>query len=366
LAALIRKKQENPNIKIEILLDNWGSEGFSAALAAELIKLGIDVKFYNISSPLLFTRHNQRNHRKLFLIDAGQSDGFALMGGVNTAAEHLGMHPSISKVDREILIQGPSLLKMQNNFRLFWEHPWSERKKVAENIVSAESLTAKILRENPQPSLAESSVTKNNWISVPGLKFVSDAPGGSRANNRLQKDFQRQLGLTKQQLLIENGYFIPPQELREQFEKILQSGGRIEVLTDSPLSTSSYDVKKMALSYPHQRWLVGRGGEVSGSREPGIHSKTLVQDQGNVFISSYNLDARSQNWNQELGIWFFGAEELAKLTALNMRNRKDEIGLRLDAQGKYGGLDLYEEFRSRNAGEERLTRWTRWLIEPFY
>jgi cardiolipin synthase C len=105
LQALVEKKRAQPSVLIRILLDCWGSRGFTPALAAALASEGIEVRYFNDAPLVLVGTYNHRDHRKLFITDRSKM----IIGGANISDEHLGLSEEFNFVDREILIRGEAV-----------------------------------------------------------------------------------------------------------------------------------------------------------------------------------------------------------------------------------------------------------------
>jgi phosphatidylserine/phosphatidylglycerophosphate/cardiolipin synthase-like enzyme len=118
------------------------------------------------------------------------------------------------------------------------------------------------------------------------------------------------------ELLIESAYFIPLDGGVAKLKELVERGVRVRILTNSLASNdviaafAGYASSREALIRsgvelhelrpepgPVRKRLIGLGGK------SGLHTKALVFDRKDVFIGSFNLDARSSAINTEAGLY---------------------------------------------------------------
>lgn len=108
-------EKANQGVRVRLLCDSAGSYGFyNSQLAKQLIKQGVEIKFFNNVSPWRiknFTSWFFRDHKKILLIDS--KVGFT--GGVGIEKAMRGWR------DTQVKIYGPVVDEMQYVFNQMWE-----------------------------------------------------------------------------------------------------------------------------------------------------------------------------------------------------------------------------------------------------
>ncbi len=92
-------------VKIEVLLDGYGSPDLSDAFVNELTSAGVVFRYYDPGPRLFGMRTNlfRRMHRKIVVVD----ETVAFVGGINYSAEHMSDYGPEAKQDYAIRIEGP-------------------------------------------------------------------------------------------------------------------------------------------------------------------------------------------------------------------------------------------------------------------
>ncbi len=288
-----------------------------------------------------FRAANQRMHDKTFLVD-GQ---VAITGGRNMADEYYDYDQRYNFRDRDILLLGPVVKKMETSFETFWAH---ELAVPVENLLdrsarpTAEKISAVYQQLHdyaadktnftPEVRQALSDLPEKFTALVENLtwdrvEFISDDPGknlgdqglggGGRTTTRLAEALRQ----AKHRVTIQSPYLVLPEGGLELFSELIMRGVKVRISTNSLLSTDNL----MAFSgYSKQRSeLLAAGIEIYEFKpEPAIqqdlleryaqlkkkapifaiHAKTLVIDGQQLYIGTFNLDPRSANLNTEVGV----------------------------------------------------------------
>ena len=98
-------------IKIEVLLDGYGSPDLSDEFVNELTAAGVVFRYYDPGPRLFGMRTNlfRRMHRKIVVVD----ETVAFVGGINYSAEHMSDYGPEAKQDYAIRIEGPVVQDIQ-------------------------------------------------------------------------------------------------------------------------------------------------------------------------------------------------------------------------------------------------------------
>ena len=151
------------------------------------------------------------------------------------------------------------------------------------------------------------------------------------------------------ELLIESAYFIPLDRGVAKLKELVDRGVRVRVLTNS---LASNDVIAAFAGYSKRRDALVRSGVelhelrpepgpvrkrlFGGGSKAGLHTKAIVFDRKDVFIGSFNLDARSSAINTEAGL-YVESPALAEQVIHFMNEGVDpdvSFRLELDKEGK--------------------------------
>jgi putative cardiolipin synthase len=155
---------------------------------------------------------------------------------------------------------------------------------------------------------------------------------------------------TQRELLINNAYLIPNEEMLSSSSEFVQRGVKVRIVTNS---LASQDVPAVNSHYgPLRRPILETGAELYELRPDakiksevdtapvisgfvGLHAKAAVVDRSRVFIGSFNLDPRSREVNAEMGILIDSpelGEELAEKIEYLMQP-ENSWQVRLDEDG---------------------------------
>ena len=92
-------------VRVEILVDGYGSPSFSPEFLAELTAAGVRLRVFDPHRRLFGMRLHvfRRMHRKLLVVDGT----LAFVGGINYSADHLADFGPTAKQDYAVELQGP-------------------------------------------------------------------------------------------------------------------------------------------------------------------------------------------------------------------------------------------------------------------
>lgn len=294
-------------------------------------------RLFNIASQ--FKSVNQRMHDKTFAVDKQ----IAITGGRNMADEYFDYDHTYNFRDRDILLIGPIVSRVNSNFEVFWNSEYAvaltslldekiissqERQKVYEDLhryaenpdnfnldvrqsLDAMPLKFKALEENL--TWADAHFTHD----VPGKNSVDGLSGGGRTTD----DLIRVLAGAKESILIQSPYLVMPQGGIELFRKLVEQGVEVRISTNSLASTDNLQAfsgylkqrKKILQAgiqvYEYkpspqvQQKLIERYSKIEKQTPTfAIHAKSMVVDHEHLFVGTFNLDPRSANLNTEVGV----------------------------------------------------------------
>lgn len=257
------KEKARQGVTVRLLVD-WVGNKISRKQLKELKKAGIIfAKSQPPKFPYLFYSLNERNHRKVTIIDGK----LGYIGGYNVGDEYLGRDPKMGYWrDYHLFLMGEGVADLQRQFISDWE------------AASGESL-----EDNSAyfPKL------------IPGSLDVKVVPtDGAHVKDKMLS----LVAEAKESIFIGTPYFIPGKELEDALIERAKEGINVQILIpkcpDHPL------VKDAA--YPYIRKLIEAGVDVRQFKKGFYHSKVVIIDEKIVDIGTANFDKRSFHLNLEI------------------------------------------------------------------
>lgn len=368
--ALLRAAERG--VKVRVIVDDLLIDAPSRIMLALNAHPRVTIKIYNpkhsvgISTVarlknLLFSFRsaNQRMHDKTFSVDGA----VAITGGRNMADEYFDYNRSYNFRDRDILLLGPVVKNVDNNFETFWnstfvtsvdellaapaELPTDKEKQTiyrelhayARDPLNFEPVVRKALAAMPEkfPLLAQALIWDN-------IIFTHDAPGKNRSNT-LSGGGSSTTALTdllanaKESVTIQSPYLVMPKGGIEFFKTLVDRGVKVRICTNSLASTDN--IQAFSGYLKQRKKILAAGIEVYEFRPRpaiqqelidryqalekevpifAIHAKSMVIDRNILFVGTFNLDPRSANLNTEVGVII---ENKALATKLEKAIEKD-------------------------------------------
>lgn len=338
-------------VRVRLLLDDIHTIGTDRRIATLNRHKNIEMRIFNpfkMRWPIrLFrvfellwnlNRLNHRMHNKLLIAD----NIVSIIGGRNIGDEFFGLNKKFVFRDLDLLASGASVEKLSYSFDLFWNSPQSKtarrliafrpgrldfrlmKKRLNKNRASASHIIERI--NKIKTDLLTNPDLHNELVTSDAQTFYDLPNTESIAERHMAHDLYQFNIHTKKQLTIISAYFIPSKTLISSFQRLLDNGVRIQVLTNS---LASIDITAAFTGYERYRHqLLTMGVEIFEFRaEPehhtsyststvnvdyiSLHAKSIIYDDHSVYVGSLNLDPRSENLNTEIGL-FVTNTELAK------------------------------------------------------
>jgi putative cardiolipin synthase len=368
-------------VRVRILLDDVNLKERDRSLAAFDAHPNVEIRLFNPfatrSSHLAgfltdFDRVNHRMHNKLMVMD----NALAIVGGRNMSDAYFEVDAKANFRDLDIAAAGPVVRDLSKVFDRFWNGPWSVpigalrdtassaadlafyRKLMQEYMRTKDNYPHPIEQDVAAVTSTASSLLRG-FIWAPGRVLHDDPASIDDVRLRtLSKFIFQRVDQLQSELLIESAYFIPLPVAVDKIRELRQRGVHIRVLTNS---LASNDVLAAFAGYAGQREaLLQAGVEVyemrpepgpvrkrlfGGGSKAGLHTKAIVFDRKDVFVGSFNLDARSAMINTEAGL-YVQSEALARQVIAFMDEGVEPDGafrVRLDANGKLYWTSMEED-----------------------
>lgn len=242
---------------------------------------GIKCKpFYKVI-PLLSTYQNNRDHRKITVIDGK----VAFVGGTNISDEYINEYKRFGYwKDATIRVEGKAVKTFTTLFLSMWEV--DEKKNIDYN---------KYVRENED---------NDNGIVVPFGDIPHD---GEEVSKKVYMDL---INRTNDKVSIMTPYLILDYEFLSALKYAAQRG--VEVNLIIPHIPDKWYVYILARSYYHE--LLSAGINIYEFTPGFVHSKVIVSDKDEAVVGSINLDYRSFYLHFEAGIYLYNNSEIVNIT----------------------------------------------------
>lgn len=354
LAAESLLRAAERGVRVRVLVDDFLMDAPTQSMLALAAHPNISIKIYNpknsvgVSTPertrnILgnFRSFNQRMHDKTFMVDGL----IGITGGRNMADEYFDYDHEYNFRDRDILLLGPVVGRMEESFQNFWECPLAAPveeilAKASRRLTTKEiaAVYAELHRyaadpENfaPQVRMALRALShefpllakKVLWSDI---TFLSDLPGknqshGLNGGGRTTSALLQALRRARKQVVIQSPYLILPAGGLELFQILTGNGVEVKISTNSLASTdnlqafSGYSKQRRNILESGirvfefrpqpavQKELLERYAALEKNAPTfAIHAKTMVIDDELLYVGTFNLDPRSANLNTEVGV----------------------------------------------------------------
>lgn len=270
---LIKKAKEG--VEIRFIYDDVACWKLPRRFKRELREAGVHfVPFMPVWIPLLNSRMNYRNHRKLVIVDGAT----AFLGGLNIGDQYLGKNPYFGYWrDSLAIFRGQSILSLQAIFMVDWY------------FVSRENLFV----QGGFPKYVDQSAI-DKVINVSPVQVVASGPDTNHANI-LQLYFSA-IANAHHSIRINTPYLILNESLLMALKTAAISGVKVQIIL--PAKPDHYIVYWGSRSYFEE--LLEAGVEIYEYTRGFMHAKILIVDDEVLGLGTANMDLRSFNQNFEL------------------------------------------------------------------
>ena len=280
LIDILTKKVEE-GVEVRLLTDGFGfGKGPRKAIKRFQKAGGQFALFHRVLWLLLSPKKNNRNHRKIAVIDGK----VAYCGGFNVGDEYLGKGPLGFWRDTSVRVSGGSVDALQLRFQMDWEYATGAPMCTSDEI-------GRYYRRG-HPSAGDARV-----MSVSGGPDVSDF-------NPVRLEYLQLISRAKKSVYIHSPYFIPDDSLTDALTLAVANGVDVKVIMpDKPDHMFVY-WNNIRSAYA----VAGKGVKVYKYNRGFVHSKTLVIDGEYCSVGSANFDDRSMVHNFETNLLIMSPE----------------------------------------------------------
>lgn len=286
---LIAKAKEG--IEVRVLYDDVGCWKVKEKFFKEMKDAGIEVyAFLKVAFPVLTSKVNYRNHRKIVVIDG--KVGF--MGGMNIADRYEKGTDWGTWRDTHFKITGKGVHGLQAAFLIDWY------------VVSKQLLNAKTYYP-PVPVYSEDNI----------MQIATSGPVGQW--RILLQAYIFMIANAKKYIFIQTPYFLPTEGLNQALQTAALGG--IDVRLMLPKRSDTRTANMATHSFIDE--MVKAGVKVYFYKPGFLHSKLLVTDDAVTCIGSANMDFRSFEHNFEINAFVYQpafAKQMRKVFMYDMHH----------------------------------------------
>lgn len=277
LEILCRKAEAG--VDVRVMYDGMGSQlilpdGYNKKLCG----LGIDCKIFNQFRPFLSSTQNNRDHRKIVIIDGHT----AFTGGVNIADEY------INEIDRfghwkdtAIMLKGEAVW----SFTILFLEMWEPELKDMDNYY-----------EKFSPHAYYSKTFKSDGYIIPyGDSPLDDERVGKAVYLNIINKAEKYVYICTPYLIIDH-------EMMNALKLVAKSGVSIKIIT--PGIPDKWYTHAIAQSYYKE--LINDGIEIYEYTNGFIHAKSFISDDTTAVVGTINLDYRSLYLHFECAAYMYG------------------------------------------------------------
>lgn len=300
----ILKKKVSEGVEVRLIYDDFGCiTTLPNHYDKELEKLGIKVAVFNRFVPNLKSKFNNRDHRKIAIIDGNTS----FTGGINLADEYIGEKIRFGKwKDNGIMLEGEAVW----NFTVMFLSMWDFIKEEDEDY--NKYLTKDVLE------------TSSDGYAIP----YSDSPWDSEAIG--ESVYLNLINKANKYLYITTPYLVIDNEMITALTLASKRGVDVRIIT--PGIPDKKIVNEVTKAYYDQ--LLESGIKIYEYTKGFIHAKTFVVDDEYAVVGTVNLDYRSLYLHFECGVWLYGCQAIYTIKKDILNTLKESKQIKLKNLGK--------------------------------
>lgn len=242
-------------------------------------KMGIKCCVFNPMVPILYVRLNNRDHRKITIIDG--HTGFT--GGLNLADEYIN---EIKKhghwKDSAIMLKGDAVWSMTVMFLSMWEYLRGSDEDFS--------------RYKTKTHCDREFITKGYYQPFSDSPLDDEHVGEIVYMNLINK--------AKRYIFITTPYLIIDHDMIKALTSAAKSGIDVRIIT--PHCADKWYVHTVTKS--NYKILVESGVKIYEYTPGFMHAKTVVADDEYGFVGTINMDFRSFYMHHECGVWMYNSD----------------------------------------------------------
>lgn len=282
VAMLARKAREG--VEVRLLVDASGGRQLDDEELESLKAAGAKVAHFHPLRISNLGRLNNRDHRKLFVIDGriGYTGGFGIADEWTGNAEDRKHYR-----DTGLRLTGPVVNRLQGAFSENW------------------------IEETGEIPAGDDYFPHAQAAGTTPAHVVYTSPTGSVSS--VQILYYLAIKAARREIIIQNPYLLPDARALEALEEAVDRGVDVKIMVPSDTSTDSALVQHA--SHHHFGTLLKKGVKIWEYEKTLLHQKVIVVDGIWSCVGSTNFDDRSFQINDELSVGVLDPVVAASLRA---------------------------------------------------
>ena len=280
----ILRQKAAEGVDVRVIYDDMGCimilpTGYDKTLE----QMGIKCRVFNPFVPILSSRFNTRDHRKICVIDGNV--GFT--GGINLADEYINAYEKHGHwKDTSILLKGEAVFNLTVMFLSMWDY--------------LDGTTGKTDYSRYYPTVWDENA-KGYVQPFADNPLDDEAVGETVYLNLINK--------AKRYVYITTPYLILSSEMLTALTSAAKCGVDVRIIT--PHVPDKWYVH--AVSRSHYQPLIEAGVKIYEYTPGFIHAKTFVVDDDYAVVGTINLDYRSLYLHFECAVWMYQTPSVAQV-----------------------------------------------------
>ena len=280
----ILRQKAAEGVDVRVIYDDMGCimilpTGYDKTLE----QMGIKCRVFNPFVPILSSRFNTRDHRKICVIDGNV--GFT--GGINLADEYINAYEKHGHwKDTSILLKGEAVFNLTVMFLSMWDY--------------LDGTTGKTDYSRYYPTVWDENA-KGYVQPFADNPLDDEAVGETVYLNLINK--------AKRYVYITTPYLILSSEMFTALTSAAKCGVDVRIIT--PHVPDKWYVH--AVSRSHYQPLIEAGVKIYEYTPGFIHAKTFVVDDDYAVVGTINLDYRSLYLHFECAVWMYQTPSVAQV-----------------------------------------------------
>ena len=280
----ILRQKAAEGVDVRVIYDDMGCimilpTGYDRTLE----QMGIKCRIFNPFVPILSSRFNTRDHRKICVIDGNV--GFT--GGINLADEYINAYEKHGHwKDTSILLKGEAVFNLTVMFLSMWDY--------------LDGTTGKTDYSRYYPTVWDENA-KGYVQPFADNPLDDEAVGETVYLNLINK--------AKRYVYITTPYLILCSEMLTALTSAAKCGVDVRIIT--PHVPDKWYVH--AVSRSHYQPLIEAGVKIYEYTPGFIHAKTFVVDDDYAVVGTINLDYRSLYLHFECAVWMYQTPSVAQV-----------------------------------------------------
>ncbi len=275
----VLKEKVRAGVEVRFMYDDLGSIMLLPSNYPKILaSYGIKATIFNRFVPVLRSKFNNRDHRKIVVID-----GYvAFTGGINLADEYINAKVKYGHwKDNGIMLKGEAAWNMTIMFMTLWDFVTGD----------------KYSYRNYLPEKADLQNIKSDGFVIP----YCDNPWDHEATG--ETIYLNLINKANHYIYITTPYLIIDNEMMTALCNAAKSGIDVRIIT--PNIPDKKMINEVTKAYYNQ--LLECGVKIYEYMPGFIHAKTFIVDDIYATVGTVNLDYRSLYLHFENGVWLYGA-----------------------------------------------------------